>query len=255
MRTIFEDDDLRVVLPERPIDGGYASGYSTSKWASEILLRDAHDKLAIPIGVFRPSGIMADSRYRGQVNVPDFFTRLLAGIIYTRVAPRSFYAADASDRVRHYDGLPADVVARSIVMPSVFREPDALHRWHTYHVVNPHHDDGIGLDEIVHWVKTAGYYVERIADYDAWYRTFHDRLVALSETQRQHSPLPILQAWARPRGNETPLFDATRLLERLRTVSPTLADLPHVSEALIHKYLDDMTARGVLEPRMRATGT
>ena len=88
---IREDEDIRSLWPERAIDAGYAAGYSTSKWASEILLRHAHDELGIPVAVFRPSGIMGHRELRGQINVPDFFTRLLAGIIYTGIAPQSFY--------------------------------------------------------------------------------------------------------------------------------------------------------------------
>src|SRR5262249_2654044 len=153
------------------------------KWASEILLRDAYDKLGLFASVFRPSEIMVHAGYHGQVNIPDFFTRLVAGIVYTGLAPKSFYAPGAPEHVRHYDGLPVEMVARSTAAPSVNRplgdEPPV--RYATYHVVNPHHHDLISLDVIVDWVKTAGYPVERIARYEQWYRTFHDRLTSLSE--------------------------------------------------------------------------
>ncbi len=250
-----EDEDVRALFTERGTDSGYAAGYGTSKWATEVLLRDAHDELGVPVTVFRPAGIMAHTRDRGQVNVPDFFTRLLAGLVYTGLAPRSFYAETAPQRIKHYDGEPVDVVARSIAAASVHRL-DGQPRYETFHVVNPHHEDGISLDVIVSWVESAGYAVERIADYDEWYRTFHDRLAALSEPQRQHSPLPILQAWERPRGEGELLFDASRLIERLRAISPEYGELLHVSEPLVHKYLDDMAFLGVIEPRsLQKTGT
>lgn len=253
-----EDEDVRSLFDERATNSGYAVGYGTSKWATEVLLRDAHEKLGVPVTVFRPSGIMAHGRYRGQVNIPDFFTRLLAGLVYTRVSPRSFYSDDAPDRVKHYDGEPADVVARSIVAPSVHRQ-EGQPRYETYHVVNPHHDDGISLDVIRSWVESAGYRLDRIPDYDEWYRTFHDRLTALPEPQKQHSPLPILKAWERPQGSDKRgelLFDASRLVERLRAISPEYGELPHVSEPLIHKYLDDMARLGLIAPRqLEKTGT
>lgn len=252
---LHEDEDLRALFPERPVDSGYAVGYGTSKWASEVILRDAHEKLGVPVVIFRPSGIMDHTRYRGQINVPDFFTRLLAGLVYTGIAPRSFYAEDAPDRVKHYDGEPADVVARSIASCAVHRlaqQPS----FETYHVVNPHHLDGISLDVIVSWVRSAGYPLERLADYGQWYQTFHDRLMGLSEPQKQHSPLPILAAWERPRDARELSFDASRLIERLRAISPDGGDLPHVSEALIHKYLDDMALLEVIAPRrLKKTGT
>lgn len=244
-----EDEDIRTVYEDRPIDSGYAVGYATSKWASELLLRDAHDKLKLPVGVYRASGIMAHPSYRGQLNVPDFFTRLIVGIVSTGIAPKSFYTAEVPSSARHYDGTPVDAVAREIIVPAVHRSD----RWETFHVVNAHHDDGVSLDTIVDFLSSWGttdgtrYRIERVADYDAWYRLFHDRLVALPEEQRQHSPLPILRAWAHPQSQDR-AFDDALLVERLRAVSPELAVLPHVDEDLIAKYLDDLLGLGIIAP-------
>lgn len=42
--TEFEEDsDVRVMSAERQINDGYANGYGNSKWAGEVLLREAHD--------------------------------------------------------------------------------------------------------------------------------------------------------------------------------------------------------------------
>lgn len=43
-------------------------------------------------------------RYLGQINPTDMFTRLLASLVYTGIAPRSFYA-DPNSPDRHYDGM------------------------------------------------------------------------------------------------------------------------------------------------------
>jgi fatty acid CoA ligase FadD9 len=43
-------------------------------------------------------------RYTGQINPTDFFTRLLAGLCYTGLAPGSFYADPSSDAA-HFDGM------------------------------------------------------------------------------------------------------------------------------------------------------
>lgn len=252
-----EDEDVRSFFTERPSNSGYAVGYGTSKWASELLLRDAHDKLGLSVAVFRPSGIMTHRRYRGQVNAPDFFTRWLVGLVDTGVAPQSFYSPSAPDRAKHYDGEPVDIVARSIAAVSVDRQDQGSEPFfETYHVVNPHHDDGISLDVIVGWLMSAEYPLERMANYDQWYRTFHDRLTALTETQKQESPLPILKAWEHPLGERALSFDAARLVTRLGALSPSYAELPHVDEPLIHKYLDDMALLGLIAPRkMRRTGS
>jgi fatty acid CoA ligase FadD9 len=243
---IREDEDIRTLLPERTLGFGYASGYSISKWASEILLRDANERLGVPVRVFRPSGIMAHTKYRGQINAADFFTRLLCGIVYTGIAPTSFYEGGARG---HYDGLPVDVVARSIAALALTDLRDAGSA--TYQVVNPYRDDGVSLDVIVDWVETLGYRMTRIDDYAEWYRTFHDRLAALADPLRQRSPLAILDAWAHPARAGRGGFDVTRLRERLGRLSrpgEDLAALPHVDEALIDKYLEDMDALGLIGP-------
>jgi fatty acid CoA ligase FadD9 len=247
--SIREDEDIRALLPERPMGAGYAAGYSLSKWASEVLLRDANERLGVPVRVCRPSGIMAHTRYRGQINAPDFFTRLLAGIVYTGLAPRSFYEGPGRG---HYDGLPVDVVARSIAAVSLTDLPQTASA--TYHVVNPYRDDGASLDAIVDWVASLGYRIRRIPDYAAWYRAFRDELGRLADPLRQRSPLPILDAWAHPVRANAKGFDAALLLDRLRRLSrpgEELAALPHVTEAFIHKYVDDMVALGLLGPARR----
>ena len=53
-----------------PIDDSYANGYANSKWAGEVLLREAHDLCGLPVAVFRSDMILAHSRYAGQLNVP-----------------------------------------------------------------------------------------------------------------------------------------------------------------------------------------
>jgi fatty acid CoA ligase FadD9 len=250
---MLEDEDPRSLCRERPIDSGYAVGYGTSKWASEVLLREAHERLGLPVNVLRPSAILAHRRFRGQINVPDWFTRLLHGVVHTGVAPRSF---SPGSRPPHVDGLPVDVVARSIAAIALdlrFSAEEAR-GVATYHVVNPYRDDGISLDAVMDWVQTAGYPVERVDDYRAWITEFRKRLSALSDAEKQRSPLPILQQWERPAsGRGALVLDCQRLLERLGALSARpgdedLALLPHIDEAFIHKYLDDMVALGLIEP-------
>ena len=67
--------------------------------------------------VFRSDMILAHTRYAGQLNVPDAFTRLVQSVLVTGIAPWSFYERDADGRPQraHYDGLPVDFVAESIV--------------------------------------------------------------------------------------------------------------------------------------------
>src|ERR1700733_7915358 len=72
-----EDADIRVISPTRKINDSYANGYGNSKWAGEVLLREAHDLCGLPVAVFRCDMILADTTYAGQLNVPDMFTRMM----------------------------------------------------------------------------------------------------------------------------------------------------------------------------------
>ena len=66
-----EDADIRVISPTRAIDDSYANGYGNSKWAGEVLLREANDLCGLPVAVFRCDMILADPTYVGQLNVSD----------------------------------------------------------------------------------------------------------------------------------------------------------------------------------------
>ena len=89
---------------------------ANSKWAGEVLLREAHDLCGLPVSVFRCDMILADTTYAGQLNVPDMFTRMMLSLVATGIAPASFYELDADgNRQRaHYDGLPVEFIAEAI---------------------------------------------------------------------------------------------------------------------------------------------
>ena len=95
---------------------------------------------------------MAETTYRGQLNLPDMVTRLLLSVAITG-PPRSFHppGPDGARARSHFDGLPVDFVDQAISTIGA----DVANHYRTYHVVN-HHDDGIGLDEYVDWIAEAG---------------------------------------------------------------------------------------------------
>jgi thioester reductase-like protein len=179
-----EDGDIRAVSPVRPIDDSYANGYANSKWAGEVLLREAHDLCGLPAAVFRSDMILAHTSYAGQLNVPDMFTRLLVSILATGIAPRSFYETDcAGHRPRaHYDGLPVDFIAKAVTTLG----KNVTEGFRSFDVMNPY-DDGISLDVFVDWLNLAGHRIERIDDYNDWVTRFETALTGLPEKQRQQS--------------------------------------------------------------------
>jgi fatty acid CoA ligase FadD9 len=195
--------------------------------------------------VFRCDMILADTKYVGQLNVPDMFTRLMLSLVAIGVAPQSFYELDSDGRRQraHYDGLPVDFIAEAISTLG----GRVVDGFETYHVMNPY-DDGIGLDEYVDWLIDAGYSIQRVGDYDAWLHRFETAMRALPEQQRQASLLPLLHNYTRP---EKPINGAMAPTERFRTavqdakVGPD-KDIPHVSPAMIVKYITDLHHLGLL---------
>ena len=227
-----------------------AVGYSASKWAGERLLTELYHRLGVPLRVYRPSRILAHRHYSGQIAIGDSLTRLLQGIVVTSLAPRSFYAWARSADGRHYDGLPVDVVARSIAALSTTGQVDRPGLVE-YDVVNPNR--GVDLDTLVEWVRSAGYRVEYIEGYAAWYAAFENRLTALSRARRRHSLLPLLHAWRRPMNrsrarDDTACFRAHLAELAAIEATPEVAEIPPLSEAFIHKCLVDMRALELIEP-------
>ncbi len=244
-----EDGDIRVISPTRKVDDTYANGYGNSKWAGEVLLREAHDLCGLPVAVFRCDMILADTTYAGQLNVPDMFTRLILSLVATGIAPFSFYEVDAGGHRQraHYDGLPVEFIADAISTLGAQVGHDARPGFETYHVMNPY-DDGIGLDEFVDWLIDAGYPVERIGDYATWLQRFDTAIRGLPERQRQASLLPLLHNYQRP---ETPIRGSVAPTERFRTgvqdakIGPD-KDIPHVTREVIVKYVTDLQLLGLL---------
>jgi fatty acid CoA ligase FadD9 len=253
----IEDADIRVISPTRAVDDSYANGYGNSKWAGEVLLREAHELCGLPVAVFRCDMILADAIYTGQLNVPDMFTRLMLSLVATGVAPQSFYELDSDGRRQraHYDGLPVDFIAEAIsTLGGRFGGQersdsgnDVADGFETYHVMNPH-DDGIGLDEYVDWLIDAGYSIQRVGDYDAWLHRFETAMRALPERQRQASLLPLLHNYTRP---EKPVNGAMAPTDRFRSAVQDAKigmdkDIPHVSPAMVVKYITDLDRLGLI---------
>lgn len=240
-----EDADIRTISSTREINASYANGYGNSKWAGEVLLREAHDLCGLPVTVFRCDMILADTTYAGQLNVPDMFTRMMLSLAATGIAPGSFYELDAQgNRQRaHYDGLPVEFIAEAITTLGAHNEDG----YQTYHVMNPY-DDGIGLDEFADWLIDAGCPIQRIADYSDWLHRFETNLRALPDKQRRNSLLPLMHNYRKPK---KPVCGSIAPTDRFRTAVQAAPigpdkDIPHISPAIIDKYVSDLRLLGLL---------
>jgi fatty acid CoA ligase FadD9 len=243
-----EDADIRSISGTRRISDSYANGYGNSKWAGEVLLREAHDLCGLPVAVFRCDMILADTSYAGQLNVPDMFTRMMLSLVATGIAPGSFYELDAEgNRQRaHYDGLPVEFIAEAISTLGA-QSLQSSESFQTYHVMNPY-DDGIGFDEFVDWLIDDGCSIQRIGDYGDWLQRFETTLRALPEKQRNASLLPLLHNYQKP---EKPINGSMAPTDRFRAavqdakVGPD-KDIPHISPPIIAKYITDLQLLGLL---------
>jgi fatty acid CoA ligase FadD9 len=233
---VGEDCDIRRDVPVVSLSEGYANGYGVSKWASEVLLREAHDLCNLPVAVFRPGMILADSRYDGQLNVADIFTRLLFSVIATGVAPSSFYLGGAR---AHYEGLPVDFLAGAIADVG----PRGGDAFQTYNTTNPH-DDGVSLDTFVDWLTESGFPVRRVDDYAEWVGRFETAMYALPERAKQQSVLTVLDIYRHPAA-AVPGSPVPALRFRV-AVESAGREIPSISRELITKYVDDMRLLGLL---------
>jgi amino acid adenylation domain-containing protein/thioester reductase-like protein len=251
--TMFtEDGDIRVISPCRIVDGGVANGYGNSKWAGEVLLREANDLCGLPVAVFRCGRILAGTTYSGLLNTSDMVTRMALSVMATGIAPASFYELDADgNRQRaHFDALPVEFVAEAIVTLGL----QAVDGVHTFHVMNPH-DDGIGLDECVDWLIEAGCPIVRVDDFEEWLQRFDTALSALPDRQRRHSALQMMRLRnadeLRPlqptRGSFGPT-DRFRAAVQEFKIGPDKnnPDIPRVCAPMITKYVTDLQLLGLL---------
>ena len=235
---VDEHADVRLDTGERVLTEDYANGYATTKWAGEVLLREAHDRFGVPVTVFRPDMILAHTRWAGQLNVADRFTRLVLSVVATGLAPGSFYhRSPGGSRARaHYSGLPVDFTAAAVVALAV----ESADGYRVYNTLNSN-DDGLSLDDFVDWLLDAGVQITRIEDFGQWRDRFETVLRSLSPSRRAASVLPLMHAYAEPAdphvGRAMP---NERFAAGVRRLGIGTGTVPSISRALIDKYLRDL---------------
>lgn len=239
-----ETSDIRRTCPQRVVRDEYANGYANTKWASEVLLRDAHERFGLPVTVFRSNLLLAHRHYRGQLNVPDMLTRLLLSMALTGIAPASFYrpGPDGSRKRVHFDGLPVDFVAEAVV--HIRADGPELA---TYNLVNPHTGDGVSLDTFVDWLAERDPRTTRLPDYAEWLRRLEIGLRGLPNHLRQRSLLPLIHAFAEPEMLPDLAVPAEEFQDAVRWHHIGGGHVPSIDRALIEKYVDDLRALGLLE--------
>ncbi len=215
----------------------YAAGYGISKWAGEVLLREAYTEYGLPVNVFRGDMMLAHDRYGGQINTDDMFTRLLFSLIETGLAPRSFYQLDANGQRQqgHYNGLPVNVVAQAINSGRKVNTDG----YKNFYISNYHYEDGCSLDAFVDWIEAEGYPMSRIDDHQEWVERFEQKLKALPDERKQHSVLALMSAFSSP-------YPASHFGSECDNFQSLMPDIPHLDQTFIKKCIHDMKQKGLI---------
>ncbi|MDB4955282.1 MAG: hypothetical protein JWO36_2851 [Myxococcales bacterium] len=226
-----EEQAAEELWPTRAIGSGpddYAIGYITSKWASEVLLAQSHQRRGVPVNIFRCGVLLPHRHLPDQVNESDAFHRLLSAIIATRLAPISFYA-EGSGVAPYFGGIPVDLAASAIAAIAL-RGSAGLAR---YHVDEPVRST-VSIDTFLGAIEAAGVALERLP-YAEWYRRFSEALASLPEPARSRSPIQVIGRWAKPIDPAARRrFDSTRFREQLGASASEIAPL---STAFIDQWL------------------
>jgi fatty acid CoA ligase FadD9 len=105
------------------------------------------------------------------------------------------------------------------------------------------HPDFVAFDEFVDWMIEAGCKIERIADYDDWFRRFETALNGLPEDQRAHSLLQIIDPYRHP---QHPGMGEGVACQRFAGDAAAAGySVPHLGAELIHKYVADLKHVGL----------
>ncbi|OAL33730.1 hypothetical protein AYO20_07068 [Fonsecaea nubica] len=239
-----ENADVRVAIPEVPIDQSHANGYRVSKWGGEVLLRNAHDAFGLASTVFRSDMILADRKYAGQINVPDMFTRLLISLISTGIVPASFYPIGPGGQPQRtvYGGIPVDYLAQVTNGIALARESG----YQTYHARNQEAGGG-SLDTVTEGLEQSDIKIQRIPDYDDWFTRFSAGNRALPNGVRQRSFLPLLRSFAKQNHGIQP--QSTDEFRKAIQNAPECPEktIPGITLDIVKKYVSDINHLQLLQ--------
>lgn len=222
----------------------YANGYGASKWAGELLLREAHERFALPLRIFRGDMMLAHRKLPGVINSDDMFTRLLYSVIKTGVAPKSFYEAnpDGSRALVPYDGMPVNIVAASVVKGGQYFNKGAT----VFCIDNPFTDLANSLDAFVDWMIESGYDIQRLHAHEDWLSRFTRRLTALPEDEKKLSALLLMKAFERPNSFVPFRGESNNFQLLISKMGIDPAEL-QLDASFIYKCLQDMALHGLID--------
>jgi len=145
---IFEDSEF--VINAYSLNAN--SGYGTSKWVAEYLLKTAQ-QLGLTVTIFR-CGTISASTVTGCSNVKDFLSKLIMGIVQLGKYP-------TTDEL--FDMAPVDIVANAIVTLGNSEKGTGKN----YHMSNSSRKMTVSIREMCEFIQSFGYKLSPLP-YSSW---------------------------------------------------------------------------------------
>lgn len=233
LSAAIENDNYEFI-PEAfltsPMHSLFAGGYAQSKWASEKLLAQAHER-GVAISIYRPGSIGGQSNTGIAATENDHLLRLIKGCLQMGVAP---------DWKMKLDLLPVDVVSRVVAKISLNGEA----RGKVFNLTNP---STISWPALIGWINAHIQPVRFIAT-EKWRREY------LSCIDESNALFPLLAIYLKEDQS------VKENLERIQKISikadNTIAmlkkfkiDYPPVDTKLLHIYFNYLLESGFIEKK------
>ncbi|AZQ32135.1 amino acid adenylation domain-containing protein [Streptomyces cyaneochromogenes] len=216
-------DGRGAIRPDDPLppDGTLSNGYAQSKWAAEVLLRQARQR-GLPVSIYRPTRITG-AAVGGLGPTTDYLWLLLKGCVDVGMVP--------NDTEEIFDLVPVDYVSRAVLELS---RQDASGN---FHVTS---ERFLRLTEAAKYLRALGYRISEVP-LAKWRQA-----VEGEPTNAAYPLLTLLPADVGSSGGDTPcVFDA-------HATRNALADrgihCPIVDEELFAGYVRAYVRSGFLPP-------
>jgi len=235
---VYESEDAEGLWQDRPVTGRYGTGYSTTKWACEVLLRDANRKWGLPANVFRCPLLLPHSQYAGQTNTTDLFIRLLLTMLHTGYAPPNIFEDPTATG---FGAFPVDFAAKCLAELTT----GGTTGFNNYNIAAP--DDGKQGSFVVFVadrLRADGYNVQMVPDYNEWIQRASKGLEALAENPGAKMGAPVMLLMKNPMPTP-PIYDVTRFSEKMAAAN-LWAQMPPFNDAYIRKCLEDLIGLNLL---------
>lgn len=213
---------------------GITGGYPQSKWVSEKLLAEAHNR-GFGVTVFRPGVICGRSDTGAWAVTHDHLLLLLKGCLQVGCAPESPLRVDLN---------PVDFVSESIVRLSLARPEHPV-----LQLSNP---NPVPWVTILEWMNEFGYPLP-VAPFDIWLKRH------LARIDEDNALFPLLPIYLEESGAGKRELEVAKMAHASREfTAPMLAAAnlawPAVDQELFRKYVRYCIACGFLPPPEKEPG-